>query len=49
MKTVEFTAMKDGNNGDARRFWSRLLTQFAPGSGEHKAVEAQIAKLPSAQ
>jgi cytochrome c-type biogenesis protein CcmH len=44
-----FTAIKDGNNGEARRLWSKLLTQFAPGSGEYKAVEAQIAKLPSAQ
>jgi len=44
-----FTAMKDGNNEEARQLWSKLLAQFAPGSGEFKAVEAQIAKLPSAQ
>jgi cytochrome c-type biogenesis protein CcmH len=44
-----FTAMKDGNNEEARRLWSKLLTQFAPGSGEYMAVEAQITKLPPAQ
>ncbi|MCK7510629.1 MAG: hypothetical protein MZV70_45590 [Desulfobacterales bacterium] len=43
-----FTAMKNRNNEEARRHWSKLLTQFAPGSGEYKAVEAQIVKLPSA-
>ena len=44
-----FTAIKEGNNEEARRLWSKLLTQFAPGTGEYKAVEEQIAKLPSAQ
>jgi cytochrome c-type biogenesis protein CcmH len=44
-----FTAMKDGKNEEARQLWSKLLTQFAPDSGEYKAIETQIAKLPSAQ
>lgn len=44
-----FTAMKDGNNEEARQLWSKLLAQFAPDSGEYKAVEAQIAKLPPAE
>lgn len=44
-----FVAMKSGNNEEARQLWSKLLTQFAPGSGEYKAVETQLAKLPSAQ
>jgi cytochrome c-type biogenesis protein CcmH len=44
-----FASLKDGNSEQAREFWSKLLTQFAPGSGEYKAVEGQIAKLPSAQ
>lgn len=44
-----FAAMGDGNNDEARQLWSKLLAQFAPGSAEYKAVETQIAKLPSAE
>jgi cytochrome c-type biogenesis protein CcmH len=44
-----FAAMDDGNNDEARQLWSKLLAQFAPGSGEYRAVEAQIAKLPSGE
>jgi cytochrome c-type biogenesis protein CcmH len=42
-----FDALKNGDTAGAREFWTKLLTQFAPGSGEYQAVESQIAKLPA--
>ncbi|HEY7687732.1 MAG TPA: c-type cytochrome biogenesis protein CcmI [Dongiaceae bacterium] len=40
-----FAAMKEGRKDEARRLWSQLLAQFAPGSAEHTAVKNEIDKL----